>query len=128
MVLKELRKQIGLTQPEAASILGIPFRTYCRYEDESRYENSFKYNQMIIILSEHAKKTILKVEKIKSIVSKECSRYKVTSCYLFGSYAKGKAKPSSDVDLLITGELEGIEYYQLLGDLENKLGKKVDLL
>ena len=50
MELKETRKQLGLTQPEAAALLNIPFRTYCRYEDEKQYEGSFKYNQMLSLL------------------------------------------------------------------------------
>ena len=29
---------------------------------------------------------------------------------------------------MIVSELEGIEYYQLLGDLENQLKKKIDLI
>ena len=128
MELKELRKQLGLTQPEAANLLNIPFRTYCRYEDQPQYEGTFKYNQMISVLNEMAASIVLKIETIKEVVSKICSKYKVNACYLFGSYAKGKARSDSDVDLMIVSELEGIEYYQLLGDLENRLKKKIDLI
>ena len=128
MKLKELRKQLGLTQPEAANLLDIPFRTYCRYEDQPQYEGTFKYNQMMSVLNEKAASIVLKIETIKEVVSNICSRYKVNSCYLFGSYAKGKARSDSDVDLMIVSELEGIEYYQLLGDLENQLKKKIDLV
>ena len=128
MKLKELRKQLGLTQPEAANLLNIPFRTYCRYEDRPQYEDTFKYNQMISVLNEKAASLVLKIETIKEAVSNICSKYKVNACYLFGSYAKGKARSDSDVDLMIVSELEGIEYYQLLGDLENRLKKKVDLI
>lgn len=128
MKLKECRKQLGLTQPEAASILDVPFRTYCRYEAEEKMENTFKYKQMVAALMDYSNKAILRVDNIKKIVSETCNFYKVSACYLFGSYAKGKAKSDSDVDLMIVSELEGIEYYQLLGDLEIKLRKKVDLL
>lgn len=128
MRLKELRKQLGLTQPEAANLLNVPFRTYCRYEDQPQYEGTFKYNQMMSVLNEKATSVILKVEIIKEVVSNTCSKYKVNACYLFGSYAKGKARSDSDIDLMIVSELEGIEYYQLLGDLENRLKKKVDLI
>ena len=128
MKLKELRKQLGLTQPEAANLLGVPFRTYCHYEDEKRYENTFKYNQMMSVLNEKATSMILKIDTIKEVVSNICSKYKVNACYLFGSYAKGKARSDSDIDLMIVSELEGIEYYQLLGDLENRLKKKIDLI
>lgn len=128
MKLKELRKQLGLTQPEAANLLNIPFRTYCRYEDQPQYEGTFKYNQMISVLNENATSMVLKTETIKEVVSNICSKYKVNACYLFGSYAKGKARSDSDIDLMIISELEGIEYYQLLGDLENRLKKKIDLI
>lgn len=30
--LKEIRIEKSITQPEAAKIVGVPFRTYCRYE------------------------------------------------------------------------------------------------
>ena len=128
MKLKELRKQLGLTQPEAANLLSIPFRTYCRYEDQPQYEGTFKYNQMMSVLNEKATSMILKIDTIKEVVSNICSKYKVNACYLFGSYAKGKARSDSDIDLMIVSELEGIEYYQLLGDLENRLKKKIDLI
>ena len=128
MKLKELRKQLGLTQPEAANLLNIPFRTYCRYEDQPQYEGTFKYNQMMSVLNENATSMVLKTETIKEVVSNICSKYKVNACYLFGSYAKGKARNDSDIDLMIVSELEGIEYYQLLGDLENRLKKKIDLI
>ena len=128
MKLKELRKQLGLTQPEAANLLNVPFRTYCRYEDQPQYEGTFKYNQMISVLNEKATSVILKIDTIREIVSNICSKYKVSTCYLFGSYAKGKARSDSDIDLMIVSELEGIEYYQLLGDLENRLKKKIDLI
>ena len=128
MELKELRKDIGLTQPEAAAILGVHFRTYCRYEDEKRYENSFKYNQMVDLLTRHASETILSLETIKNIVTEVLKKHDVSACYLFGSYVKGKATPNSDVDLMIVSEVEGIEFYEIVGQLEEKLHKKVDLL
>ena len=128
MKLKELRKQLGLTQPEAANLLNVPFRTYCRYEDQPQYEGTFKYNQMMSVLNEKAISMILKIDTIKEVVSNICSKYKVNACYLFGSYAKRKARSDSDIDLMIVSELEGIEYYQLLGDLENRLKKKIDLI
>ena len=128
MELKETRKHLGLTQPEAAVLLGIPFRTYCRYEDDPHYVGTFKYNQMISVLEEKATQVVLKIETIKENVSYVCQKYNVSACYLFGSYAKNKASGDSDIDLMIVSEIDGIEYYQLLAELENSLKKKVDLI
>ena len=128
MELREKRLQLGLTQPEAAVILNIPFRTYCRYEGEAKYNGTFKYNQMVSLLNEYAKKVILSSESIKEIVSNVCKGYDVSAVYLFGSYAKNKARSDSDIDLMIVSGIDGIEYYQLLNELETKFNKKVDLL
>ena len=128
MELKELRKQIGLTQPEAAFILNIPLRTYCRYEDDKQRENTFKYNQMVALLNSYTDKMVLKIETIVGAVSEVLKRHDVSTCYLFGSYAKGKATNQSDIDLMIVSNIEGMELYQIIDDLENRLKKKVDLI
>ena len=128
MNLKEIRKSSGLTQPKAANLVGVPFRTYCRYEDEPNYAGTFKYNQFMKLLEDHAKNRVLTIETIKEAVGDVCDRYPIDACYLFGSYAKGKATKDSDVDLMIVSSVEGIEYYDLLGSLEERLSKKVDLL
>ena len=128
MELKETRKQLGLTQPEAAAILNIPFRTYCRYEDEEKHKGTFKYNQMLTLLNDYASKAVLSFDLIKNAVSSVCQKYDVSAAYLFGSYAKSKARSDSDIDLMIVSGIEGIEYYQLLNELETKLKKKIDLL
>jgi predicted nucleotidyltransferase len=47
---------------------------------------------------------------------------------LFGSYAKGKATPTSDVDLLVYTTVSGLEFYGLVEELREKLKKKVDVL
>ena len=128
MELKELRKSTGLTQPEAAALLNIPFRTYCRYEDEEKYEGSFKYNQFMSILGNYANEKVLNIDNIKHVLNIVFDQYQVDSCYLFGSYAKGKATPESDIDLMIVTPIDGIEFYELISELESKLHKKVDLI
>ena len=41
------------------------------------------------------------------------STNKLLSCYLFGSYAKGKQSENSDVDILIIVDKEQYEYKQI---------------
>lgn len=73
---------------------------------------------------------VLSIEDIKRAVNKLASEYGVERVYLFGSYARGDAKPDSDVDLRIDkGELKGL--FQLSGfylDLEEALNINVDVL
>ena len=60
-----------------------------------------------------------------------CRRYHVAKLELFGSRAKGTARPDSDVDLLVTfeeGAVIGLEFFGLGNELEDLLGRRVDLL
>ena len=47
---------------------------------------------------------------------------------MFGSYAKGKETPISDVDLLISANIKGLKFYGLVEELRTVLHKKVDVL
>jgi uncharacterized protein len=60
-----------------------------------------------------------------------CRRYHVAKLELFGSRARGTARPDSDVDLLVTfkqGAVIGLEFFGLGIELEEMLGRRVDLL
>ena len=90
MKLKDLRLRCGIAQPAAAELVGIPFRTYCRYEVEEAYEGSFKYAQIVKMLEDCLRDKALSLDEIRAAVSSSCSNYPVNACYLFGSHAKGK--------------------------------------
>jgi len=50
---------------------------------------------------------MLSTKKINQIVKKIAAKYNPQFIYLFGSYAKGNATESSDIDLLIVDEKAG---------------------
>lgn len=132
MTLKEIRLQKGLTQEQAARLLGVTRRTYLNYEMGKIDELSLKYKYILnellkvnLIDEEHG---ILTLEQIKTICEDVFKKYSVDYCYLFGSYAKGKASENSDVDLLISMTNDGMNYFELIETLREKLKKKVDLL
>ncbi len=132
MTLKELRKKKGLTQKECASYLSIPYRTYLRYENEDEKKDTIKYRYMFEKLENHGfideERGVLTIDFIKNVCGEVFSNYEVKYCYLFGSYAKGKAKSTSDVDLLVSTSANGLQFYELIEVLREKLKKKVDLL
>ena len=132
MNLKDVRLQCNLTQEKAAQILGVTRRTYINYESGKIDENSLKYKFLIetlkqanLIDEEHG---LLTLEQIKTICSEIFKDYDVEYCYLFGSYAKGKATEKSDVDLLVSMPVNGLKFFELIELLREKLKKKVDLL
>lgn len=132
MTLRELRKNKGITQREAADFVGVPLRTYSDYENNLQKQTSIKYKYMVDKLYTYGyvdeENGVLKLEEIKKVCVSILSKYPVEYCYLFGSYAKGKANPSSDVDLYIYTNLSGLKFYGLVEELREGLKKKVDVL
>ena len=130
--LKELRITKKLTQQEAARRLGISLRSYIMYENDAEKENTIKYRfllqelqKMNAVDEEHG---ILTTEQIRMCCKEILDAYQVEYCYLFGSYAKGKATEQSDVDLLISTKEKGLRFYEIAERLRESLHKKVDLL
>ena len=130
--LRELRKSKHLTQQEVAFRIGVSLRSYISYENDETKEGSPKYRFLLQELEkinpideEHG---VLERDDLIKICSEILSEYDVDYCYLFGSYAKGKASGSSDVDLLISAKVTGLKYYELVERLREALHKKVDVL
>ena len=74
-------------------------------------------------------KTNPSIADIQAIISPIAREYGAERIYLFGSYARGDARPDSDVDLRIDrGTVRGLRFAGLLGDLEDALGRHVDLI
>jgi hypothetical protein len=70
------------------------------------------------------------IEDIKHLVSFVLKDTPVVKAVLFGSYAKGEATPSSDIDIYIdsNGILDGFSFFGIYNILEEKLNKSVDLI
>jgi len=67
---------------------------------------------------------------IKTKVANTARQYGVKKVFLFGSYARGKENPGSDIDICIEkGNIQTL--FELSGfcqDLEETLGNKVDVV
>ena len=130
--LKQLRNQAKMTQQEAADFFNVSLRSYKSYENDPQKTDSIKYRYMVRVFTEKTKVDethgILTMEEIKAACSAVFADYPVEFCYLFGSYAKGKATEESDVDLLVSTDLRGLKYYGLVERLKNSLHKNVDVL
>ena len=132
MTIKQMRQDKGLTQQKCADYLQIPLRTYKRYESDESKIKAIKHQYIKERIAEYGfideEHGILTVEQIKEICKDVFASYDVEYCYLFGSYAKGKATEKSDVDLLVSVPVNGIKFFELVENLRENLKKKVDLL
>ena len=132
MELYELRKQKKLTQKEVADLVGIPYRTYIRYEKNESYKDSYKYAKIVedlkrifLIDENHG---ILSLDMIRDAITPVLEKNGINKCYLFGSYARNEATEMSDVDLLVDTNITGLNFFELVENLRMALNKKVDLL
>ena len=130
--LKQIRKSLHMTQVDAAKVCGVSRRTYQEYEEKQTQNATFdgilaKLKEMGIIGKGPA---LLNIRYIKQKTSEIFAKYSEVRCaYLFGSYARGEATTKSDVDIVIVeNEAMGLKFYGLAAELEEKLGKEVDLL
>ena len=135
MNLFDVRKEYGLSQIEASRILGIPVRTYIRYEKDNDYGSSLKRKTMIDVLKDKCAitedKGLLSISQIKQLLTSIFdTEYKdqIEFCFLFGSYAKGYAKENSDIDLCISTNLTGLKFVGLSETIRNTLHKRIDLI
>lgn len=72
---------------------------------------------------------IYSVDEISTKLRPVFEKTPVYKAILFGSYAKGMANDNSDIDIVIDsrGELLNINFYGVLEDITESLGKRVDL-
>ena len=135
MSLREIRESYNVTQSTVANLINIPLRTYVRYENDESYGDKLKRQKMIELLESAFEitedKGILTIDQIKKAVLKVVeSNYKddIEFVFLFGSYAKGYAGNSSDVDLCISTKLSGFKFLGLAESLRIELSKRVDVI
>ena len=73
----------------------------------------------------------MQIAEIKEKVSPVMREYGIKHASIFGSVSRGDDRMNSDIDLLV--ELGNIpmgmfKYMEFIGKMENKLGRKVDLV
>ena len=72
---------------------------------------------------------MLSIEEIKSYIIPVVEKYPVEKVILFGSYARGDAKETSDIDLVVEsgGKMWNRKIFALGGDLLVALPVRVDV-
>lgn len=72
---------------------------------------------------------VYSIDEIKTRITPIAEKYKLSTVYIFGSYARGEATEESDVDLLIdASNVQGIEIGGVYEDLQAVLNKSIDMI
>ena len=88
-------------------------------------------NQYILsLVNENINKDIYTLKEIKKVIKPILNKYEIYEIYLFGSYARGEAKSTSDIDIYCeNGKINNlIDQGKLEEELELALNKKVDII
>ena len=129
--LRQKRKELGITQIQAANVCGVSRRTYQTYEETNNLNAT--YDELLKKLDEmgilDGSNYISNVKCIKSVCNQLFKeKYPEIQCaYLFGSYARGEATGQSDIDILVVCPPMGMKYYGIATELEEQLHKRIDL-
>lgn len=130
--LKQKRKQLGLTQIQAANACGVSRRTFQTYEENENLNNTYfelykKLEEMGIL---DGSNFVTNPRFIKHVCTKIISsKYPEIYCvYLFGSYSRGEATGKSNVELLVLSLLNDKKLKSLSDDLKEELHKTVSII
>lgn len=78
-------------------------------------------------LYQELKQIIFKTEGIEGSLKELVHRFpEIRAAFLYGSYAKGKEKASSDVDLVIVGTPDRKRLTSQIRELEERLGREIN--
>lgn len=91
-------------------------------------ENRNSY--IISLINNDINSSIYTIKKIKNVIKPIPTKYGITEIYLFGSYARGEAKETSNIDIYCNkGNIKTFIDQGLLEDeLEESLNKTVDII
>jgi predicted nucleotidyltransferase/predicted RecB family endonuclease len=87
----------------------------------------YKINNKSIIFSE-LKRIFLKFEMLDEVISKELPKEDIRYALIYGSFAKGTESQSSDIDLLIIGDVNDNTILRSISKTEGKLGREVNYI
>ena len=71
---------------------------------------------------------ILTIDEIANKLNPIFENNDIERAVLFGSHARNQAAPESDIDIVIDTEITGFDFVGVMLDIEDALGKSVDLI
>lgn len=79
------------------------------------------------IVYEELRKIFLKFELVDELITQELERYPIKYALIYGSFAKGTETETSDIDLLVIGNVGPDLIYGAVSKLEIKIGREINV-
>ncbi len=87
----------------------------------------YKINNQSIIFNE-LKRIFLKFEMLDEVISKNLPKEQIKYALIFGSFAKGTESQSSDIDLLVIGDVNENILLRSISKTEGMVGREINYL
>lgn len=105
--------------------------TYEKFSSSSRYRPVLQQNLMVAeppAVYSYGSESLYSVKDISDILRPVFKEFEVRKAVLFGSFAKGNACSSSDIDIMVDSGLKGLKFFGLLNSVAEALHFPVDLI
>jgi predicted nucleotidyltransferase len=122
-IARKAETGLGATQREPAQLTGAELIHRVRRGNQVYYQANRK-NPIFVEL----KSILAKTSGIRDILHEALSSLedRIKLAFVYGSIARGEEKASSDVDLMIVGEVAFADVVAALAEIDSKLGREVN--
>lgn len=79
-------------------------------------------------IAEDLKRIFLKTESIGHAIMQDLDVKKIKFAFIFGSFAKGSETPTSDVDMLIIGDVNENDALRSISKTERRIGREINFI
>lgn len=77
-------------------------------------------------IAEDLKRIFLKTESIGQAIMKDLDTQKIRFAFIFGSFAKGSETPTSDLDMLVIGDVNEDDVLRSISKTERRIGREIN--
>ncbi len=97
------------------------------YNSHSRGKTKFYSLNREYPLFKELKKIVFKTTGVEGSLKEVVSKFKgVSMAFIYGSYARGKEKKTSDIDLVVVGRIPEEKFTGMIRQLESKLNREIN--
>ncbi|MEM3030882.1 MAG: nucleotidyltransferase domain-containing protein [Candidatus Micrarchaeia archaeon] len=125
--IREVSKRLGEETNAVRSGLQALADAGILYSNRKGNLRYFGVNKKCPIFEE-LKTMLLKTEGLGDAMRKELEKSGALFAFVYGSYAEGKERKGSDIDLMVIGDIHIDDFNKIISRIERKIGRDVNYL